>query len=251
MDPSLAVLRPFGRAQDLELEFANGNRPALVTALLDHCSDAPGPDYWWNQTVGVRIAALLRVLALTEGNERAISAMLRCTKPQCGETFEVELSVGDLLPAQPAGNVAAAEPIAISLQTGRSALLRRPTGRDLGNWRAFHHATRGEAIAAMINELLIDGSIDPDDEPMVAEVMAEHDPLIAFAVACTCPVCGADSEKRIDLEEIVLARLNARQRALLREVHVLASRYGWSEREILGIAPARRARYLQMIEEGP
>jgi hypothetical protein len=250
MDPSPVMLRPFGRAQDLELEFTHGNRPALVTALLNRCSDAADSDYWWDQTVGMRIAGLLRVLLLTEGHERAVGATLRCAEPQCGETFEIELPVGILLPNEPAGDAAPAA-IAISLNAGRSAVLRRPTGRDLGNWRDLHHATRREAIAAMIGALLIDGSIDPDDEPIVAEVMATHDPLVAFTVDCTCPACGTGGERHVDLEEIVLARLNARQRELLREVHVLASRYGWPERDILGIAPQRRARYLKMIEEGP
>jgi len=31
-------------------------------------------------------------------------------------------------------------------------------------------------------------------------------------------------------------------------VHALASRYGWTEREILAVAPARRARYLELID---
>jgi hypothetical protein len=250
MDPSLAMLRPFGRAQDLELEFTDGNRPALVTALLDRCSDAADGDSWWDQTVGARIAALLRVLLLTEGNVRAVSATLRCPASQCGETFEIEIPVDVLSSVQPACDPAAA-PIAISLNEGRSAVLRRPTGRDLGNWREQHHATRREAIAAMIDALLVDGSVNPDDEPIVAEVMATHDPLVAFTVDCACPACGVHGEQHVDLEEIVLAKLNARQRALLREVHMLASRYGWTERDILGIAPERRARYLQMIEEGP
>ena len=111
MDPSLAMLRPFGRAQDLELEFANENRPALVTALLDRCSDAADSDYWWDQTVGVRIAALLRVLLLTEGHDGAISVTLRCPEPQCGKTFEIELPVDALSPARSAGGIAAGEDV--------------------------------------------------------------------------------------------------------------------------------------------
>ena len=36
------------------------------------------------------------------------------------------------------------------------------------------------------------------------------------------------------------------QRALS-DVHLLATRYGWSEREVLALTPARRARYLAMV----
>ncbi|HWM92974.1 MAG TPA: hypothetical protein VN493_19580 [Thermoanaerobaculia bacterium] len=36
---------------------------------------------------------------------------------------------------------------------------------------------------------------------------------------------------------------------LLREVHELALRYHWSERQILGLALRRRRAYLQLMEE--
>lgn len=41
--------------------------------------------------------------------------------------------------------------------------------------------------------------------------------------------------------------ISARARTLLVEVHQLASAYGWSEREILSLAPERRAPYLAMV----
>jgi hypothetical protein len=63
-------------------------------------------------------------------------------------------------------------------------------------------------------------------------------------------VCDVPTEVRIDLEDIALTRLQQQQRALLREIHVLASHYGWTEAQILAVAPARRARYLSLIDEG-
>lgn len=32
----------------------------------------------------------------------------------------------------------------------------------------------------------------------------------------------------------------------LRDVHLLAASYGWSERDILDLSPARRGRYLEL-----
>ncbi|MNH45016.1 hypothetical protein D3C79_1073420 [compost metagenome] len=78
--------------------------------------------------------------------------------------------------------------------------------------------------------------------------MAAADPLVALAVACECPACGAASEVPIDLDGTALARLAARQRGLLREVHCLASRYGWSEAQVMALPPTRRAQYLALIE---
>ena len=81
----------------------------------------------------------------------------------------------------------------------------------------------------------------------MAEALSTIDPLVAFTVDCTCPVCGAANEVRIDLEDIVLARFNQRQLALMREIHGLASHYGWTEAEILAVPASRRAHYLDMI----
>jgi hypothetical protein len=103
----------------------------------------------------------------------------------------------------------------------------------------------------MLDRLVVEGSVEGDDEPAVADAMATHDPLVAFAVSCACPACGTARDHPVDLEAAVLARLGARRRSLLRELHTLASRYGWTESEILAVAPARRAQYLALIEDGP
>jgi hypothetical protein len=248
MVPSLAALRPFGRAQDLDLEFTDADRPALVTALLAGCDAKSSAEFWWEQTVGARIAALLRVLELTEGD--ALPATLRCAEPGCGTPFEVTLPFAALQSAAPADDVDTAEPIIVPLSGGRSAALRRPTGRDLRIWRRARCASRREAVAAMLDALVVTGAAGPDDEPAIAEAMSASDPLVAFAVFCACPACGAERDRPIDLEAIALAQLNARQRALLRQIHVLASSYGWTEGDVLTVAPARRARYLALIEDG-
>jgi hypothetical protein len=245
-----ARLRPFGRAQDLELDFADEDRPALVTTLLAGCDAACDAEFWWAQTVGARTAALLRVLALTEEKTSELPVRLVCGEPQCGEPLEVALPIDALLAAAP-DDEGEAGLVAIPLPDARSVALRRPTGRDLRAWHRAPHATRRDAVAAMLDTLLVEGSLTSDDEPVVADAMAAHDPLVAFAVSCACPACGAACDHPVDLEAAVLARLGARRRTLLREVHMLASRYGWTESEVLAVAPARRAQYLALIEDGP
>ena len=245
-----ARLRPFGRAQDLELEFADEDRPVLVTTLLAGCDAACDAEFWWAQTVGARITALLRVLAMTEEKTCALSVRLVCREPQCGEPLEVALSIDALLAAAP-DDEGAAGPVRIPLADARTAALRRPIGRDLRAWHRTPYATRRDAVAAMLDTLLVEGSLTPDDEPMVADAMAAQDPLVAFAASCACPACGVACDHAVDLEAAVLVRLGARRRALLREVHMLASRYGWTESEVLAVAPARRAQYLALIEDGP
>ncbi len=243
MGLSHVALRPFGRAEDLELEFGGGDRPGLVTDLLARCSDPQSTQFWWTQPVGTRIGALLRLLALTESAD-CLPVQAHCIESACTEAFEMELPLAALV-----DQAQTSVPLKVVLPDKRMVSLRRPSGEDLRNWHSARYASRREAVAAMIDALVVDGPATPADEPVLAEALSAWDPLVAFTVACQCPVCGVDNDVQVDLESIALARLDARQQALLQDVHQLASHYGWTESEVLAIAPARRARYLALIED--
>ena len=87
----------------------------------------------------------------------------------------------------------------------------------------------------------------PDDAMAAAAgaAMEELDPLPAFRLASRCPACGVEGDHPLELEPLLVARLERRQRALMREVHRLASRYGWTEREVMALPPYRRRVYLR------
>ncbi len=237
-----AAMRPFGAAADLDLDFGLADRPGLVTALLAQCAEPHDPAFWWSQPVGMRTAALLRLVALTEGRgEVALSA--HCTAAACGEAFEFALPLQGL-----PGGEADPGPIRLRLDDRRSLTMRRPTGDDLRRWRAAQPASRAQALRLMMDSLLPSGEVAPEDEAAVSAAITALDPLVDFSVACRCPACGASNDVAVDLETLALARLVERQRALLHEVHRFASHYGWSEPEVLAVPPARRARYLALIE---
>jgi hypothetical protein len=236
--------RSFGVAEDLEVDFAATDRPRLVTALLSRCGPRSDAPYWWDQAVSDRTAALLRLLASTDGSAQ-LGLEACCGDPACGERFVFDLPLEAVLEQRPATG-----PIRATLPEARPVTLRRPTGRDLLAWNALRPQSRQQALGAMLRSLVIEGDVSVEDAPAIAGVLAEADPLVAFSVSCTCPACDAPAEVSIDLEEIALTRLRQRQGAMLREIHLLASRYGWSEEQILAIPAARRARYLSLIEEG-
>ncbi len=127
-------------------------------------------------------------------------------------------------------------------------MLRRPCGADLRRWHALQPDTRAQALQDLLDTLVVAGQAAADDEAALSEAFTAHDPLLALAVGCECPACGAANEVAVDLESIALARLAARQHALLHEIHRLASHYGWTEAEVLAVPPTRRARYLAFIE---
>ncbi|MBN8510122.1 MAG: hypothetical protein J0L57_16115 [Burkholderiales bacterium] len=235
----MTVTRAFGDAgADLAFDFAHADRPALVTALLDACAAVPGG--WWPRPVGARTAALLALLRATEGRE-ALALTLRC--PACGAPFEIELAHDALAALAPA-----AAQMQLAREGAEALTLRLPTGDDLRAWRSLAPAWPGEVQRAMLAHLAVAGTPTAEDAAAAADALAQVDPLVSFGVACTCPACGAAAEPEIDLEAVALQRLAVRQRNLLHEVHALASRYGWTEGEILAVPPARRARYLELIE---
>ena len=235
-------MRAFGHATDLDLDFGQADRPGLVTTLLAQCDGERGPAFWWTQSVSTRIAALLRLVASTEGRER-FSLHARCAAPECGEAYEFELPLEAVVAAHGEG-----DPVVAQLGADRSVTLRRPTGDDLRAWREAQPQSHAAAKRMMLESLLIAGDAQLADEAALSAALSRGDPLVDFAVACSCPVCGAANDVEVDLEMLALARLAVRQRTLIEEVHGLALRYGWTEREVLAIPPLRRARYLALIE---
>lgn len=238
------AMRPFGHAADLDLDFGAGDRPGLVTSLLAQCDERRDAGYWWAQPVGARTAALLRLVALTEGCT-GVPLTARCAAAACGEAYEFELPLQALLEGGADG-----APVSVNLDGRRAVTLRRPTGHDLRQWHDARPASRAEAVRQMLDALVLDRRVDMDDETRIAASIAAMDPLVDFTVSCRCPACGAVAEVPVDLEALALARLAARQRTLLREVHRIASCYGWTEAQVLAVPPARRARYLELIEDG-
>jgi hypothetical protein len=73
------------------------------------------------------------------------------------------------------------------------------------------------------------------------------DPNADLALDVHCAACGYCGTAQLDAGELLWDEIDARARAILREVHVLARAYGWTEGEILKLGAARRATYLTMV----
>lgn len=94
-------------------------------------------------------------------------------------------------------------------------------------------------------------ALDPADLPRtlvdrLSRELAQADPCAEILFQLNCGECGHSWSLALDPAEFVWTRINARVRALLLEVHTLASAYGWSETEILRLGPARRRAYIEM-----
>src|SRR5947209_3483671 len=82
----------------------------------------------------------------------------------------------------------------------------------------------------------------------IAARLAESDPGAETLIDLTCAVCRHNWQVMLDIECFLWARINALARRLLREVHILAQAYSWTEAEILALSPIRRQLYLEMAQ---
>lgn len=80
--------------------------------------------------------------------------------------------------------------------------------------------------------------------------LAAADPLSEILLGTTCPSCGTGFEAEVDVAAFVWAEVEAAAHRLLQEVDVLARAYGWTEAEVLGLSPTRRAAYLRLVLDG-
>ncbi len=88
-----------------------------------------------------------------------------------------------------------------------------------------------------------------DSEAVAAAVEAELDRragISAGIVTVACPDCGHGWNVELDVAEFAWREIEILAGRLLSHVDVLARRYGWSEREILRLSPARRRFYLEL-----
>ena len=131
--------------------------------------------------------------------------------------------------------------------------VRLPTGDD--QERAARTALT-EGVESSVEELLAacaEGDVrewPAELRDRVIERMSELDPQAELMLTLTCPVCDQASFVPFDLIAYLRDELLDRVGRLERDVHVLASAYGWSEEQILGMAPGRRRRYLALVESG-
>jgi len=254
----LPPARAYGQApSDLDIEFGWQNRPALVTTVLAQCcerDDASAEarqEAAWSLPLGRRIVRLLQIVELSTGSD-ALPLTLRCLNGSCGQPFEIALGFAPLLASAPATEPGA-DMIPFPLGNTTTVALRLPTGRDQSTWQKQTYATVREATAAIVHSLLTNPPteliIAPEYLDPIAAAMEEADPLVAFYVVTQCPNCSSSVDVPIDLEQVSLQKLAGLRRILLREIHALATRYGWSEDEILALSSVRRAEYLRLIAE--
>jgi hypothetical protein len=168
----------------------------------------------------------------------------------CGEPQEISLRLDDLRVGR-----SERKPAEIPMTLGTYQLrLRLLNSRDL-----LEAASTGDTEAArsillercVLSAKRDDRDIAPSDLPPavvseVAKTLTAADAEADLVLNVACSACGQRSAIPFDIALFLWEELDAWAERLLREVHTLATYYGWSEREILELSPVRRRRYLEL-----
>ena len=224
-------------------------RPAAQRALLllGSAFPAESPALLASYSIGQRNALLLTLREGLFGSRFAGVA----TCPRCDQRLELDFETNDIRASPPDE-----PPESLTLDVaGYAVRFRLPNSEDLaaltdnGDPEAIQRALLARCLlsAQRGGEEVSAEALPADVMEALAEAMEQADPQANIVFSLTCPACGHGWQTVLDVPAYLWGELDAWARRALREVHYLASAYGWSERDILNMRPWRRRVYMEMI----
>ncbi len=161
-----------------------------------------------------------------------LEVVVRC--PSCATLTELNLQISEL-------------PLPLPAQTQVSILgqfkLRAVSSRDL-------LAALAEESPQVLFERCVEpeGPLSPELKAQAEAALQTLDPGANLELYLSCAQCGQPSRHTCDPSDLLSRELHTWAQTRLHEVHLLAQAYGWTEREILHLSPARRRYYLSQVE---
>jgi hypothetical protein len=197
---------------------------------------------------------------LLDAHRRLFGQRLTCVVacPSCGVDLEVELPVDDLLAA--AGDEIQASDVDVEVH----GWVVRGRPLTVGDVLDAAEAPDAEAARTLLLSRCVVSAAGPAEgraAPTVAELPSEvvaaltvelerGNPTGALDIEQTCPECGHVWTTPFDTVSYLWAEVDAWAQRTLREIHILASAYGWRESDIVAMSARRRALYLELTGRG-
>jgi hypothetical protein len=221
-----------------------GRTLALLSAVLPEVE----PQRLARLPLGQRDALLLRLRERTLG--RIVKGLVLCPKCNCRLEFPFDLRTYDATAA-----LACRHGEQTLAAGGYEVRFRLPDSEDLNAMALAPEVeiARGLLISRCVLAAAKEGSpISPMalPEEVLEELgrrMEELDPLSFLPLHLDCPRCSHQWMALLDVGHLLWQEISVAAERLLRDVHTLASAYGWSEGEILAMSDARRRFYLTQI----
>jgi hypothetical protein len=171
--------------------------------------------------------------------------------PACNELLEYVLSTHDLLKFSEPDP----DPAGLAIQSGGFSMrLRLPDSLDL---RAVTTCKDHESASRLLSErcvveatfdgaLVTPADLSPQMIETVSSALAAADPRAEMLINLNCTACSHTWQVTLDIERFLWTKVCATAKRLLRDVHTLATAYGWREPDILSLSSVRRQTYVEM-----
>lgn len=224
-------LLPLTGREELGLSPADPRAPRALLGRMVRATETGAPV----DPAGLTVSAADRLLAALHQLLYGDRAECRVQCRTCDEPYEFTVVLSELMQAQDAERPIPDADGAYALPDG--SRLRAPCLGDLD---------LAASPQALVDSLTVSGgAVDPDLAGALLEKVA---PVLVLDLDASCPGCGAEAAVRFDMGRYLVARLAAERQFLLREAHLIASRYGWSHDEIMGLPRDERRMYAGFIE---
>lgn len=219
----------------------SGTGTPVVLRLLDHLIEGSSISAG-DLVIADRDEVLAVIYSTLYGN--VIDSTVYCR--WCSDPFDLSFSLRDFqvhigegealldVRGQSDGTYALTDEVVFRLPTGNDELfiLGLPSERK---------------ESALLERCLLKGDAGKDHE-VLQQAMEQVAPLLQGSLSSRCPSCGKEQSIHFDMQSFLLQRLLLEKKNVIREVHTIASAYGWTLREILDLPRQQRKTYCSFIE---
>lgn len=215
--------------------------------LLQFAGTEMPPERLAALTMGQRDAHLLNLREAVFGPR--MTGMVAC--PACSGQLELSFTVASVRVTPPTGLTV---PYSLT-QADYQVEFRLPNSDDISSLTPDldHSANQRQLLERCLLSARHDGEVvtvhnlPAEVCTAVSDRMAEADPQADVQLSLTCPDCDHHWQAPLDIVSYLWAEIHAWATRLLRDIHLLASTYGWREADILALSTWRRQAYLEMI----
>lgn len=200
---------------------------------------------WADISIGERDTHLLMLREELFGNR--LESIATCSR--CGEKIELSFDTQDLR-VTPAASTEQQLRVEVD---GHLVQFRLPSSADLLAIEdgCDEKDTRNMLLKRCLQAKVGEQHMEPEQLPVpvmdaVIKKMADADPQADVQIALACPSCQHAWSIHFDILSYLWDEIEDWAFRVLREVHILARAYGWSEQEILTMSSRRRQLYLEM-----
>jgi hypothetical protein len=239
---TVVVFRAPNGADDVFLAEQSACDASVAVELLARVATAPdGSLIDWASLPVTDVDAGLLALRRTLLGE-VVRAAVRCTAAECGALFDVSFRISDYLRHH-------------LPRKARTSNGDEPGWFRLDRTETFFRLPTACDVIALTGETDVEGAlaarcIRPDASSKVRRrvetAMQALAPSLYDELDCVCHECGASVPLVFNPVRFVLGELAGRAAHIYDDVHLLASRYHWTENDILALPQARRARYAEL-----